>query len=281
MDFLRKEIKLPTPARLGRRGARDESAKPSFRPDARARLSSLRGRIRSGGSSRGSLAERTSPPTALTVELPLMRAFNLLPPEDPRGSTVRVRRGGQIAVALTAVLLFAGLASFAILANRDVAQKREAAEALRAGNRQATASRARREVTRVDPALLNERAERTAALATALGSRLPWDRFLRDLSLVLPERVWLSGLSTGAAAETTDGGASAEDATATSTATSLTINGYTWTQDDVARLLARLSVLQDLESVQLLSSTSARLGRRNVVQFSIVASIPPKGGAEA
>ena len=62
--------------------------------------------------------------------------------------------------------------------------------------------------------------------------------------------------------------------------TAVSIDGYTYTQPDVARLLARLATLPSLKRVTLTSS-SQREDRRpkDVVHFAIVADLNQTGGA--
>jgi Tfp pilus assembly protein PilN len=53
-----------------------------------------------------------------------------------------------------------------------------------------------------------------------------------------------------------------------------TITGYTYSHDGVARLLARLAVLPDLDNVQLVGSSLSTMGSRSIVRFTIAAAIP-------
>ena len=62
-------------------------------------------------------------------------------------------------------------------------------------------------------------------------------------------------------------------------ATALTIQGYTYSQAGVARLLERLSVLPDLKNVQLQNSQSATVGSQTVFNFTIVSDIRKGRGA--
>jgi len=61
--------------------------------------------------------------------------------------------------------------------------------------------------------------------------------------------------------------------------TGFVINGYTYSQDGVARLLSRLNVLPDLTNVQLQTSSLTRVGTQDVVQFTILADVSPPGAA--
>jgi Tfp pilus assembly protein PilN len=110
------------------------------------------------------------------------------------------------------------------------------------------------------------------ALSSALGGRLAWDRVLREISLVLPEDVWLTSLSAQAPSA-----AAAADVTAPA---GFSINGKTYSHDGVARLLGRLAVVPHLSSVQLQSSARATSETgRSVIDFSINATVKAAGAA--
>jgi Tfp pilus assembly protein PilN len=113
---------------------------------------------------------------------------------------------------------------------------------------------------------------RLTALSTALTRRVSWDRVLRNLALVLPGDVWLTQLSATSPASAAST-APAATANPTVAPNQFTIGGYTYSQPGVARLLARLETLPDLTDVQLLSSTRARVGSSDVVNFTIAANI--------
>ena len=134
--------------------------------------------------------------------------------------------------------------------------------------------------------MLNQREQRSLALASALGKRVAWDRVLRRFTLVLPGDVWLTSLI-GNRARPLDATAGLAPTTTTTTpsalpapSTDLTIQGYTYTQAGVARLLERLAVLPDLKNVQLQNSQKARaVGSQNVINFTIVADIRQRKGS--
>ena len=53
----------------------------------------------------------------------------------------------------------------------------------------------------------------------------------------------------------------------------LNLNGYTYSQEGVARFLTRLAVIPELQDVKLISSAVADIQGRTVVRFSITAGI--------
>ena len=119
--------------------------------------------------------------------------------------------------------------------------------------------------------LPTERQGRVNALAAVLAQRVAFDRILREVSQVVPSDVWLQSLT--ATAPT----APAAGVVASTTPTGFTLSGDTYSQDAVARFLARLEVVPDLTDVTLNTSTSAKLANRNVVQFTISANVRPPG----
>jgi hypothetical protein len=63
------------------------------------------------------------------------------------------------------------------------------------------------------------------------------------------------------------------------TATALTLQGYTYSQASVARLLERLQVLPDLKNVQLKQSATTDVGGQAVVNWTIITDIRKGRGA--
>jgi Tfp pilus assembly protein PilN len=121
-------------------------------------------------------------------------------------------------------------------------------------------------------------------VAQVLGGRLAWDAVFRDLARVLPENVWLNTLQLTqptTAANLADGAAAAAPVPgqAAATPTAVSIDGFTYTQPDVARLLARLATLPSLQRVTLTSSQSQLVGAKPVIHFVIVADLSSTGGA--
>jgi Tfp pilus assembly protein PilN len=123
-----------------------------------------------------------------------------------------------------------------------------------------------------DAQLAVEKGARVGALSLALNGRVAWDRVLRQVSLVLPEDVWLTTLSANAPAA-----AAAAGEEGAATATGFTLVGSTYSQDGVARFLSRLSVVPDLANVRLMSSQSTLVGRRELVQFTVLADVRAPG----
>ena len=222
-------------------------------------------------------AEKPKRKPATLPQLPLMRAINLMPREDAREAKGR-RPTAQIALAVVAVLLFGALGSLFLVSSAGVTEKKAKRDELRM-KLAALDVPAREPGEAQAPELATERQTRTTELATALQSRVAWDRLLRNFALVLPEDVWLTSLLAKSAPGDPAAAAPAPGApTDDPQASSFTINGYTREQEGVARLLARLSVLPELTNVALVSSTRVEVNGEEVVQFSISAAVKRGGG---
>ncbi len=128
-----------------------------------------------------------------------------------------------------------------------------------------------------------DEAQRATAVANLIGGRVAWDTVLGDFTRVLPANVWLNSVSFAEPDPTSIAAVAAAASPATgqtsTTPSAVSIDGYTYTQPDVARLLARLATLPSLQNVTLTSSAADLVGTRQVVHFVIVADLAETGGA--
>lgn len=209
-----------------------------------------------------------------------MRAVNLL----PRQHVAKKREAPNTVVLVAAIggaAVVLALVAGVLLANRSVDRQRQQLSAAQAELAVTPAHHVSAKTNAFRSTVLNQRQERSLALASALGKRVAWDRILRRFALVLPNDVWLTSL-TGTVPLDAPSTAVAPTTTPTAlppAATALTIQGYTYSQAGVARLLERLSVLPDLKNVQLQNSQSATVGGQTVFNFTIVSDIRQGRGA--
>jgi Tfp pilus assembly protein PilN len=193
-----------------------------------------------------------------------MRAVNLLPSDAARvrKPVNRVALGGVAGGTAVSMLLGAMyLSAHSALSDKE----RELAAArveLAATPKPKIAPAANQE-------LAKERTDRVAALAGALSHRVGWDRILRELSSVLPADVWLTDLDAS--------GPSAASAVSGGSPSPFAIQGYTYSQEGVARFLARLGLVRDLTDVELQTSLASIVAGQNVYQFTIHATIRATG----
>jgi Tfp pilus assembly protein PilN len=170
-----------------------------------------------------------------------MRAVNLLPREDasegrrlPAPPILTACVGAVVVTALLAVLFLSG--------SGKVAEQQRALDDAQATYNALPEPAA---PSAAETQLPQLRQTRVTALASALGQRVVWDRLLRQVSQIVPTDVWLVSLN-AQAPSTVD-----PTAAAGSTSQTFSITGCTYSQESVARFLARLDVVPELDAVTL------------------------------
>ena len=219
-------------------------------------------------------------PIGLAIDDTAMRGVNLLPRDAVAKKSTRstlIAIGAPVAVAVPLVAL-----SFLYLgANGQVADRQSQLESVQAE----IASLPEPTGPAIDAAVVGDEAVRATAVASVLGGRLAWDAVFRDISRVLPENVWLTSLSLtkpepGNPADAATAAAGAQTSGQPAAApTAVSIDGFTYTQPDVARLLARLATVPSLRSVTLTTSEAQVVGEKKVVHFVIVADLSTGGAS--
>jgi Tfp pilus assembly protein PilN len=287
---LNKEIKLSDLFRRGKGPAEEDRAKeekPAKEQKPRKSFSFSRAekepkepKAPKAPKEKASVSPKAAPaPPAV----PLMRAFDLMPKEGEREKTSTSPAFLKVVVALVAVVVLAGLAGAFMLMDGRAKEKQSAVDDVRAQLAELTAQAASDQEPSVAELTVEGQA-RTAALSEALAARVAWDRILREFSLVIPEGVWLSTLSSSSPSAAA-AAAGAPPTTPTGEA-SFSIEGRATSQSEVARLLTRLEVIPEFSSVTLQSSARNVAGDAEgapassnplEVNFTIQATIAPQG----
>jgi Tfp pilus assembly protein PilN len=204
-----------------------------------------------------------------------VRAINLLPRDDARGP--QKRQWIVLVPVVLAVLLAALLSATFLSASGTVKDKQSELATLQDELQAIPTPDASRVKTQT--ALAADKQARVTALSGALSRRVAWDRIFRELSLVLPNDVWLATISAKAPVPSSSAAAPAPASTSVA-ATQFTIDGSTYSHAAVARLLTRLAVVPDLVNVQLQQSTLTKVGAATTVHFVIVADVRRPGGGQ-
>ncbi|HYY64913.1 MAG TPA: PilN domain-containing protein [Gaiellaceae bacterium] len=215
-----------------------------------------------------------------------MRAINLLPRDEKRRTGPSIPT--PVAISTLAGLITAtALIALLLVSAHGKVKSRELELAQKEAELAAIPVPAQKQLQQQD-ALVTDQQARVAALNSALSKRIAWDRVLREFALVLPDDVWLLSMSAKApsfaTAITTTSSSGSDSSASTSTPAlggtlGFNIEGYTYSHDAVARLLSRLSVVPDLEQVQLVTSERAKLGNRTVIHFRIGANVRAPGAS--
>lgn len=183
-----------------------------------------------------------------------MRAVNLLPRDDASQGR-KVPPLPILVGCIGTVVVAAFLAVLFLSASSGVAAKQRALDKVRADY---AALPAPVPASPVVAQLPQQRQTRVTALATVLGQRVAWDRVLREVSQVVPSDVWL--VTMNAVAPSLAPASAVVAAGASTTPQGFTVTGCTYSQDSVARFLARLSIVPDLTSMTLGKSSSSSSG---------------------
>jgi Tfp pilus assembly protein PilN len=215
-----------------------------------------------------------------------MRAINLLPRDEKRRTASSIPTPVAI-TGLTGLILMTALLGLLVVSAHGKVKSRQLELAQKKQELAAIPVPAQSQLQQQD-ALVADKKARVTALNTALAKRVAWDRVLREFALVLPDDVWLLSLSATApelattapvAPASTSTGSTAATAPALGGPLGFNIDGYTYSHDAVARLLTRLSVVPDLEQVQLVTSEQAKLGSRTIIHFRIAANVRAPGAS--
>jgi Tfp pilus assembly protein PilN len=205
-----------------------------------------------------------------------MRAVNLLPQNEARRAPDKAQ---TIAIGIatgTAVVVTGLLALSFLSASSKVHQEKADLASLQ--QQIALLPPEAKGPTAQETQLVGQQKQRLGVVAQALDKRVAWDRVFRELSLVLPDDVWLTGLNaTSPQSSTAASAVPAVPAAPGAAPTMFTLAGETYSHAAVARLLSRLAVVPDLTNVQLQRSTRIKVGSQQVVQFTVAADIRPPG----
>lgn len=107
-------------------------------------------------------------------------------------------------------------------------------------------------------------AAKQAMLQQAMGQEIDWSTYLSDLSLRIPDNVWLTSMNaveTGDSATTTPG-------TASSGIGTITFGGVAFSHDDVATWLDVLAKEKGFTNVYFSNSTRGVIGTKPVVNYT-------------
>jgi Tfp pilus assembly protein PilN len=195
--------------------------------------------------------------TLSTSQLAALPRVNLLPPEIAQKRRARKLQAGMGAAVAVAIV---GVAAGYVMAHSSAnSAKTDLA------NSKADTARLQTQVAQFDSDQ-SLRAQLTAEqtmLATAMGPEIQWSHYLNDLTLRIPDNVWITNLSitTGSTASTAGGAASGGIG-------SVNVTGTAFTHDDVATWLDSLAKEKGYSNPYFSNSAESFIGSRRVVNFT-------------
>jgi Tfp pilus assembly protein PilN len=183
-----------------------------------------------------------------------MRPVNLIPQDQRRRKPSEGSgKGAHAVIGILAVVL--AMAVVYVLTANSITEKQSQAEEARIEAEQLEAQAASKG-TFTDFAQIAQ--TRAASVASVASTRFDWERFMRELSRVLPEGSWLTSASASTAgdptvaANPTDPAAAANPGAGAPTAA---LTGCTPKHSDVARMMVRLRQLHRVVDVELTQSS--------------------------
>lgn len=206
---------------------------------------------------------------APVVGAPTLPRVNLLPPEIAEHRRFRRIQAGLAGSLVGAVAVVAALYVGAHGGVSSAQSELDTARAEQTGLQQQVAALGDVSAT------YGSVAAARAALATAMGDEVQWSRYLNDLSLRIPDNVWLTNMSVAPAgstpAATTATTAAASGAPAA--VATITFTGVAFSHDDVAVWLESLARQKGYANAYFTSSTEAKIGPRTVVNFASTVTV--------
>jgi Tfp pilus assembly protein PilN len=213
-------------------------------------------------------------PTLTTTQLAALPRVNLLPPEIAEKRRARMIQAGMGA-AFAASLVVVGAVYFMAHSSATHAQSD-----LAAAQSQNTSLRA--EITKYagDESKRAELSAQQTMLSTAMGNEIQWSHFMNDLSLRIPDNIWVKHMTF---AETAVPGGTAASAPAGPNAAVLadagigkiSFEGVAYTHDDVATWLDSLAREKGYANPYFTNSSTGFIGTTAVVSHTSSVSLTP------
>jgi Tfp pilus assembly protein PilN len=185
-----------------------------------------------------------------------MRAVNLIPADERSGAGGAAGRSGGAAYVLIAVLgLLVVMAAAYATAGKTIKSRTNELASVRS---QADSAEATATQLVAYTQFADMRTKRVQTVRSIADSRFDWSQTLHEIARVIPSNVWLTSLSgtVTAGAKSAGGGGSSTGALRSDLPLpAVEIVGCTTTQNNVARMMARMRLIDGVQRVSLGSAT--------------------------
>lgn len=191
-----------------------------------------------------------------------MRPVNLLP-QDQRRRPAGGKAGSSYVVlgVLGALLLM--VLGYVVVSNQATSRTNDANQADAEATRleQQAASKA------AFSSFAQVKQQRLASVSSVAQTRFDWERFMRELSLVMPAGSWLTTTEASVTGATDETASTSSTTTSTATAGVPTAKlvGCTHHQEDVARMMVRLRQMYRVTDVALNKSAQEQTGGETTI----------------
>jgi Tfp pilus assembly protein PilN len=185
-----------------------------------------------------------------------MKAINLIPLEERRGTTAGGRSGGAVYGVLGALLVLVVMASAYAMSSRDIKSAKSDLARVQA---EAAATQAQADKLAAYTQFADMRKRRVATVASLAASRFDWPHALHEVSRTIPSNAWLTSLRGTVSPGTAVDGAN-DPLRAALPLPAVEIAGCTTSQKNVARMAASMRLIDGVERVSLSSSEKSGSG---------------------
>jgi Tfp pilus assembly protein PilN len=182
-----------------------------------------------------------------------MKAVNLVPTDQRRAQATGKQSGSSYILIGILVTLLAMAAAYVVTANSVTERKNDTAAAKAEADRLEAQAAARKDFTNFSQI----KEMRLASVSTVAGTRFDWERFMREVSRVMPSGSWLQTTEasvTGKVTGTETTSAAPGETVAAEPKANLV--GCTPDQSDVAGMMVRLRQLHRVSDVELNESVT-------------------------
>ena len=192
-----------------------------------------------------------------------MKAVNLIPSEHRRATPSGKGSGGAyVVLGVLGVLLLMAVAY--VMSTNSLNDSKSKAAAAR---QEAVAAEGRTKQLGDFTDFASIKDERLAAVTAAAQTRFDWERYMRELSRVMPKGSWINSASasvTGEGVGTVTASTAVDPAAAATPNANLT--GCTSRQSEVARMMVRLEQMYRVTDVTLNESSQDTVGTATTLQ---------------
>lgn len=184
-----------------------------------------------------------------------MKPVNLLPATERPRAVAKAPANASIAVLAVLGLLVLAVGGWVFTKNQVNGKRSDIATA----NQEKAAADQKAQGLQSFGDFSQIKQTRVQSITDLASKRFDWERLMRELALVLPEKVWVSNVAAGGDSDAaqTAGAAGTEATTATTAARTIGMTGCAPSQKGVAETIVRLRGLYGAEEVDLKDSARA------------------------
>jgi Tfp pilus assembly protein PilN len=185
-----------------------------------------------------------------------MRAVNLIPTDQQRGAGGAAgKSGGGVYIVLGTLAMLVVVAAAYVVSGKSVDDNKAELASI---TQQAQAAEAKAAALTSYTKFAAVRAKRVDTVKQLSASRFDWSHALREVARVLPDNAWLTQLTATTSSSVNVGGGGGS-LRSTLDVPAIQVQGCTTSQASVAKLIARLRLIDGVQRVSLEDSTKGEV----------------------